>query len=347
MTPRSALTSGAGQRNVGPMKLHEGYFQDFDGTRLYYNHAGSGLPLVCCDGIACDQYAWKYLFGQFAKTHQVVRWNYRGHGRSDAPDDYDHLGISHLAEDLRLLLDHLGIDRAVLLGHSMGVQVILEFFHRFPGRTVALVPICGSFEKPLSTFHDSAFLERFLPVLSRFYERHTRVFVDLWRELLPTKLAFWVSVLVEVNYAMVKVEDFMPYLEHLSRMDLRLFFRMLQLANRHSARDWLEGVDVPVLIIGGEKDKFTPVHLSREMHELIPGSDLQILPGGSHTAPIEQPDLITLRLEKFLAQRLGDFAAAPWLAPAAAPASPGKSGGRGRPKRRRRLASTPNLAGGE
>ncbi|MBI5502905.1 MAG: alpha/beta hydrolase [Deltaproteobacteria bacterium] len=281
-------------------KLNEGFFHSFDGTRIYYNWAGKGVPVVCCDGIACDQYAWKYVFEWFAPTNRVVRWNYRGHGKSDAPADYAHLKIGDLAEDLRGLLDELKIGKAVLLGHSMGTQVILEFHHRHPERVAALVPMCGCFEHPLRSSYDSDILERFLPVLNRAYEEHQQLFWQIWHRALPTKWGFWVAVALEINRALVKYDDFMPYLEHVAEMDIGLFLAMLRFANEHSARTYLSDIRVPTLIFAGDRDKLTPFAVQKRMHHLIPGSELQVLPLGTHTAPIEHPDLICLRLEKFL-----------------------------------------------
>ncbi|MCX7944789.1 MAG: alpha/beta hydrolase [Deltaproteobacteria bacterium] len=286
-------------------RLTEGYFNSFDGTKIYYNYAGKGTSLICCDGIACDMYAWKYIFEHFVKEYKIVRWNYRGHGRSEKPTDFGNLRIEDLVEDLRILMDTIRVKKAVLLGHSMGTQVILEFWHKYPDRVIGLIPICGSFEYPLRTFHNSDILEKTVPYLARLYERHEALFRTIWYQILPTKFSFWLSVLVEINYFLVKMEDFMPYLEHLAKMDLRLFFTMLQNANKHSARDYLREINVPVLIFGGEKDKFTPLWLSKQMHNMIPTSELQILPLGTHTSPIEHPDLICLRIEKFLKEKIG------------------------------------------
>ncbi|TAJ17645.1 MAG: alpha/beta hydrolase [Dehalococcoidia bacterium] len=283
-----------------PAKLNEGFFHSFDGTRIYYNWAGKGLPLVCCDGIACDQYAWKYVFQWFASDYRIVRWNYRGHGKSDAPADFTHLQIADLADDLHRLLDELKLDRAVLLGHSMGTQVILEFAHRHPERVAGLVPICGCYEHPLRSSYNSDILERFLPVLNRAYENHQQLFWQMWKRFVPTKWAFWVSVLFEINHALVKYDDFMPYLEHVAEMDIGLFLTMLRYANDHSAKPYLKDIRVPTLIFAGDKDKLTPIVVQKRMHNQIPGSEMQVLPLGTHTAPIEHPDLICLRLEKFL-----------------------------------------------
>jgi pimeloyl-ACP methyl ester carboxylesterase len=80
---------------------------------------------------------------------------------------------------------------------------------------------------------------------------------------------------------------------------------MLRHASEHSARDHLEHVNVPALIVAGTDDTFTPYRLSEEMHRLIPGSEILAVPGGTHVAPIEQPELIALRLEKWLSRISG------------------------------------------
>ena len=75
---------------------------------------------------------------------------------------------------------------------------------------------------------------------------------------------------------------------------------MLGHAAEHSCEDILHKIDVPVLIVAGEHDTFTPVWLSEKMHCEIPDSEMLMVPDGTHTAPIELPELVCLRLEKWL-----------------------------------------------
>lgn len=78
----------------------------------------------------------------------------------------------------------------------------------------------------------------------------------------------------------------------------------------HSAEDVLEKVKVPTLVIAGERDIFTPLWLSEEMADRIPGAQLLIIPQGSHAALVEQPQLLCLAVEKFLRERGVDSPAA-------------------------------------
>jgi pimeloyl-ACP methyl ester carboxylesterase len=123
----------------------------------------------------------------------------------------------------------------------------------------------------------------------------------IWRLTAGGELAYQIATHLEVNGRLVRREDFTPYFRHLAGMDPRLFLGMLKNASEHTAFDHLPHVQVPTLIVAGTDDTFTPYWLSEEMHARITGSELLTVPGGTHVSPIEHPELIALRLEKFLA----------------------------------------------
>ena len=280
----------------------EGFARARDGTRIYWSVTGHGAPaLVCCDGIGCDGFAWKYILRDFAATHRIVRWHYRGHGRSGLPADRSRVTFDDLCDDLSGVLEATQTQDAVLLGHSMGVQVTLEYHKRFPHRVLGLVLICGSHGLPLDTFHDSRMLKTVFPALLSAADKWPQATELLWRMIAGGEWAYQVATHLEVNGKIVRREDFAPYFKHLASMDPRLFLGMLKHASEHTAEAHLGSVDVPVLIVAGTHDTFTPYWLSQEMHDRIPGAEMLTVPGGSHIAPLEQPELITLRLEKWLA----------------------------------------------
>ena len=123
-----------------------------DGTAIACSSEGSGPVIALCDGIGCDHYVWNQLKPSLVQRFQVISWNYRGHGHSDMPEDPDAVTIEDQARDLACVLDHFGVDQAILIGHSMGVQVIYEFQALFTERVRALVPVCGASGHPLDTF---------------------------------------------------------------------------------------------------------------------------------------------------------------------------------------------------
>jgi pimeloyl-ACP methyl ester carboxylesterase len=273
-----------------------------DGTRLFYSddddHGDGRSPVVLCDGIGCDGYVWRYLRHSLA-PRRVLHPHYRGHGRSQTPRDLARVSIPDLADDLAAVLDDAGASRAILVGHSMGVQVALETWRRYPERVAGLVLVCGAPSHPLRTFRGVRTLEDLLPTIERLIVRAPRLINGFSRALLPTKLALAIAGRVEINRALVQPDDFMPYLQGMARMDVRVFLAMLAAAGRHSSEEWLGDIDIPTLVVAGGRDGFTPPERSREMAAAIPGATLFEVPDGSHTAPIERPAEIDAAIVSF------------------------------------------------
>jgi pimeloyl-ACP methyl ester carboxylesterase len=285
--------------------IRQDYLNTPDGVRLYFQVEGQGEPAIAlCDGIGCDGFAWKYLAPQLAASHRVVRWHYRGHGLSGVPDDRARIGFQYTADDLRRVLDAAQVQKAVVFGHSMGVQVALEFHRRHPERVAGLVLICGSFGFPLDTFHDDTLLRRVFPYFRFLVELLPNAASKVMRFLLRTEFAIQVALRFEANANLLRREDLSPYFEHLARMDPVVFVETLESLAEHTAWDHLPRVDVPTLVIGGERDRFTPLWLSRRMADAIPGAELMIVPDGTHTATLEQPELIRQRVERFIRTRV-------------------------------------------
>jgi pimeloyl-ACP methyl ester carboxylesterase len=287
-----------------------GYFrQDFldvpDGAKLYFQVHGADEPgMVLCDGLGCDGFVWKYLLPDLASRFRVLRWHYRGHGKSTIPQDREKVGMPYTSEDLDRLMTHVGMERAVIFGHSMGSQVALEFQRRYPQRVLGLVTLNGSYGNALDTFHDDTVLKRVFPLIKRMVETFPRPSARLIRLILSTELAVRIGLETEMDKRRIRREDVVPYFDHLSQMDPMVFIRSLQTAAEHSAWEHLPHIDVPVLILGGERDTFTPAWLSRRMADAIPRAELVIFPDGTHTLPLEQPKLISEKVLAFIDQRV-------------------------------------------
>ncbi len=259
-------------------------------------------PVILCDGIGCDGYVWRRLIPDLA-DRQVVHWHYRGHGRTPAPRDATRVRIEDCADDLAAVLDEVGVSRAVVAGHSMGVQVALETFRRHAGRVAGLVLACGAPSHPLRTFKGARVLEDVLPHVQKVVARAPGLLNRVTRAVLPTRLAFEVATRLEINRELVDPADFMPYLEGMARIDIRLFTSMLAAAGQHNAEALLPSIDVPTLVIAGGRDGFTPPSRSVEMAHAIPSAELLWIEEGSHTAPIERPEVVRAAVRSFLEER--------------------------------------------
>lgn len=291
------------------MQFHrEGYAVAPDGHRLWYgvsgNPEGAGVPIVCANGIGCSIYFWKYIQRYFGPNAPVLVWDYRGHGESDVPEDR-RVTLGQCSDDMRTVMDAAGIDQALLIGHSMGSQVVLEFYRRYPDRAAALVPLLGAYGRPLDTFWDSSLPKRIFPFIYGTATAMPELLGRLTEAALHPGLAFAAAhKLGIINGAFADPADMTDYFKHIARVPVDLFFHLAKDAGEHTCEDILGDIACPVLVVGGEQDKFTPLWLSQAMHEAIPESELLVIREGSHAAIIEHPELINLRLEKFIRERI-------------------------------------------
>lgn len=263
--------------------------------------ADAPLTLVCSNGLGVSTFFWDYIGIYFSDRLQIVVWDYPGHGASGRPSDPARATMPGLADDLAAVMDAADVPSAVLLGHSLGCQVILETHRRHPQRVRGLVPILGAPGRPAETLFDPR-LGRVVYRLA--YELGTRVpsLVEVALESWLPRPEAWPLIRWSglVHPDLCRREAFRPYLEHMAHQDPRVFVEMLRAAQAHDASDMLETVQVPTLVVAGERDVFTPRHLSVQMAGRIPNAEMLEIPRGSHAALIEQPELINLRLEKFL-----------------------------------------------
>ncbi len=282
-----------------------------DGTRLiarYWPSDNAAIPIVLCDGLGCDGYTWPYILQRFAGERPIFHLQWRGHGESDVPDDLDTVQMRVIVDDLSRALAQFGIDDAIMFGHSMGVPIALESWRAqnergFHARIHGLALMCGVFENPIRTWHgpfaDHAPTPLGNVVINLIFDMATNGVINRWQQLkggwkklVVTDFAYNATAKGELNPALVREEDFRPYLDHLSRMDMRVFARLAQDMRAHSALEVLSTINAPTLIVGGARDKFAPPWISEAMHHHIRDSELLMLAEGSHVAPIEQPRLV-------------------------------------------------------
>jgi len=107
---------------------------DINGARLYYEVKGTGHPLLLLHAGVADNRMWDAQFEVFSKIYRVIRFDYRGFGRSSMPS-----GSFSNYEDVRALLDFLQIKMVCVLGISFGGLIALDFALAYPGYTTALV----------------------------------------------------------------------------------------------------------------------------------------------------------------------------------------------------------------
>ena len=301
-----------GPKTAGQIWRKDRWVRSYDGTKIRYALLGDpGAPVVAlCAGFLCPDTYWKYLVPVLSERHRVLVWNYRGIGVSDLPrnpgfhayaiDDAE-LSIEANARDLSFVLDDAGIEQATLIGHSMGVQVILESFRQFPERVTALVALSGPYRTPLRTFYGTDISARLAPIALPLLHALPRVTLLAWRALMLNPLNTAIGQRVaRVIGPRTKPDDMRGYFEHLSLIDPLIATKMIRGMHSNSAEDLIAKIDVPVLIVHGTADPFTPLVVAEEMEREIPGAELVVIDDAAHTLPIEYPSEVGAEVLAFL-----------------------------------------------
>jgi pimeloyl-ACP methyl ester carboxylesterase len=237
---------------------------------MYYETHGDGSPLVLLHGgMLTIDLNFATLIPTLATRHRVIGVEMQGHGRTADIDRV--ITPAALASDVIGLLDHLGIDRAHAFGHSMGGAVALELAISHPERVLSIVPASASVRPDglhgdLTDPQRQAISDR-MPTQQDFAE-----FSEAYRRLSPHP------------------ERFESFLAALS-------------SNDADTRGWsdaqLAGITAPTLIVLGDRD-FTTAEHGALMQQLIPGSQLAILPDTTHMQVTRQTHLLLPMLDRFL-----------------------------------------------
>jgi 3-oxoadipate enol-lactonase len=304
-----------GPKTGGELWPKDQSIRSFDGTTIRYTLLGPPeTPVIAfCAGFLCPDTYWRYIVPALEDEYRLLVWNYRGTGVSELPRwpgfhafaiDDDELGIEANARDLKRILDAEDIGGAALVGHSMGTQVVLEAFRRFPERVAALVSLAGAYRSPLRTFYGTDLSGRLAPIALPLLHAFPRVTLVAWRALVHNPLAYPAGRLVRAIGPRTKAEDMKGYFDHVSMTDPLIAAKMIRGMHAHSAEDVLEKIDVPVLICHGTADPFTPLPVAQEMADRIPHARLVVLEDGSHTLPIEYPDEIVAAIRPLLTDAL-------------------------------------------
>lgn len=292
----------------------DGFAQSPDGTEIAYavhGHAGPWVALV--PGFVCPDNFWKYLLPELAQNYRVIIYDLRGLGRSGTPREPgrrarnlspEDFSIPKQVRDLKAVMDAAGAQRAALIGHSMGGQIILEAYEQLGGRVTSLVMLTAPFESPIKTFYGRDF-STVLHAVRRALTVLPRSTVVGWRALLLINppLTHRLAQLTRALGPAAKLEDMASYYRHMAYLDPLVILMMAEAMRTHSAAEVLPRVIIPTLIVAGSRDTFTPLSLAEFMYTTLPNSELVVIEGGSHGAVIEKPDEVNGAITSFLCRR--------------------------------------------
>ena len=255
-------------------------------VRIVYQISGDGLPLVCCHAFSCDHTMWDHHRARFSQTHRMITFDQRGSGDSDHPvwkDGIDNpYTIEAFAEDVRGVMDELGIEKARILGFSMGAATALRFATLWPERVERLVVASAMASRlPEEIISRSKKVEEVLAregveETYRFYFKDNPLFKDVKKDM---------------------TGGVMVYAKKATAHGFLGSFRVT--IDRPSLVDELHRIQAPTLVIVGERDKHYLAD-AELMSNTIPNARKVVLENAGHALNAQVPRVFEDEVMKFL-----------------------------------------------
>ena len=250
--------------------------------QVAHREKGSGDALVFLHGVGGDTESWKFQLDAFSDSYRAIAWDMPGYGRS-AP--IDPVTFPALAAALIQLFDHLEIDKAHVVGHSIGGMVLLEAAALYPDRFLSLVLSSTSpaFGNPAGDFQKKFVADRLRPLDEGQSMAH------MARDVIPH------LVTADAN-----PEGVAAAITSMAGTDPDVYRATIKCLVTFERRASLPDISVPTLALAAELDGNSPAPMMEKMASKIPGCRYVCLPGVGHLANQEYPEQYNAAIRDFL-----------------------------------------------
>jgi pimeloyl-ACP methyl ester carboxylesterase len=242
-----------------------------------------GLPVIFIHGFPFSHKMWEPQMRELPNDIHAITYDVRGHGSSDVGDGQ--FTIELFVDDLIALLDHLGLEKAVLCGLSMGGYIALRAIERHPNRIKGLV-LCDTKSEPDLNEEKIKRTSSIKAAKSAGVSAFADNFV---------KAVFWPKTFENNPEAVEFIKDLIR-----ANSLLGICGTLLALASRTDTTQSLSSINVPTCIIVGEYDLLTTPSCAQRMHKAISGSELHILSNAGHMSNLENTKDFNENLITFL-----------------------------------------------
>jgi soluble epoxide hydrolase/lipid-phosphate phosphatase len=304
-----------------------------NGIRMHVAEAGEGFPVVFCHGFPELWYSWRHQLPALAGAgFHAIAPDMRGYGRTDAPAEPADYRMSVLAADMAGLLDALGLEKAVFVGHDWGGALIWQVGLRYPGRVERLVGVNTPYFPPAPERPTAALAERWGSTSGHWYMLYfqepgvaeaeleadvrgnlAKVFhpasraEDLWTFATVGGDGSGVLTKVPPGNSFLSGEELDVYAREFERTGFRgglNWYRAMDLSWEESLRLPSHTIDIPSLMITAENDLILRPELAEPMRQWVPNLRIELVRNCSHWTQQERPGEVNRLLLDFL----GDLA---------------------------------------
>jgi pimeloyl-ACP methyl ester carboxylesterase len=241
------------------------------GVHVHHEIAGTGPAVLLTHGFAASSHMYAATVAELSADHTMITWDIRGHGKSDSPADPAEYSVAASLEDMAAILDAAGAERAVLVGHSLGGYLSLEFALARPERVDGLVLVDTG-----PGFRKDDGRERW----NELAEGYAAGLTERGLDGLPPSAELDAGV-------------------HRSAEGLALAARGILRQRDGHVLEALPSIAVPTLVVVGERDE-PFLAGSKYMAAKIPGARLVTIDGAGHAPPVTHPDEFAAVLRAFL-----------------------------------------------
>lgn len=266
-------------------------YVDSQGVKLYYEETGSGDAIIWIHEFAADYRTWEVQVRRFSRDYRCITYNARGYPPSDVPEDAGAYTYEHHRDDVVRLMDGLGVDKAHLIGLSMGAYAGLQAALKYPDRVRSLVFSSGGSGAPKG---DREKFKR------DTYEGADRMLRE-GMEAGARGLAMGATRIQLLNKDPRGWEEFRRYMSEHSALGSALTLKNYQALrpSLHNYEAELRALDVPVLLAAGDEDD-PVIEANIFLKRTLPRAGLWIHPQTGHGMNLEEPDEYNRRIAEFL-----------------------------------------------
>ncbi len=262
-----------------------------NGTRLYYEEVGRGTPMIFVHEFAGEVKSWALQVSFFGRRYRTIAYNARGYPPSDVPEDPNAYSQQQAVDDIRGVLDALSIDKAHVVGLSMGGYAALHFGINYPNRALSIVVAGAGYGSNLDT--REAFRRDCGAVAESFERGPMEVAAAAYADG-PARQQF--KDKDPQGWA-----EFRRLLQNQSARGHALTMRQVQMRRPsiYELTDGMAAMMVPTLILIGDEDEAC-LEPALHMKRTIRTAGLVVLPKSGHTTNLEEPDLFNRAVLDFV-----------------------------------------------
>ena len=290
---------------------HPDFFHTQNGIRIFFNTNFSlkgkknDHPLLVFNyGFLCSNAHFKYQIPFFEKKGiQILIHDYRCHFSSSGMEDIESCTFDNINSDLTELILFIGLKNNIMIGHSMGVNITLEFARRNPNLIQKMVLISGTILPPQDVMFSSGVMGSLIPYIKKFKNNYPYLHQAGWKKAFMVPLLRKIIYYGGFNTKKVPEEFIHLYMKRIGELHPDLFLKLMEEMRTHDIINHLQDIHTPALIIGGDKDMIIPDYLQRILQKNLKNTETYIVKEGSHVPQVDFPESINQRILFFIQKK--------------------------------------------